>query len=224
VQRAVAAALPGDTVFFPNGVFVITNSIHPKSNLRITGETQTGAIMQYRGTTGASMMDLSGLTSVEVSFLTLDGNTNQNANGIYAYLGSRFDLHHLTIRDFTSTNGPLAIHLNGNSTTGVTDSVIADNVITNMGVNSAWGGGIRCSWNSSRNSILRNTIAWTGRGGIFGDNALDDFQPYSARHLVAGNEFRDGIQRAEHGANGGNEWNAILSAEILNYRYGPCAF
>jgi polygalacturonase len=49
VQRAVAAALPGDTVFFPNGMFVITNSIHPKSNLRITGETQTGAIIQYQG-------------------------------------------------------------------------------------------------------------------------------------------------------------------------------
>lgn len=170
IQSAVAAASPGDTVFFPNGVFVISNSIHAKSNLKLTGESQTEAIIQYRGTAGGPMIDLSGLTSVEISRLTLDGNTNQSGDGIYACLGSRFNLHHLTIRDLASAKGSLGIHFNGTRGSGVTDSTVSDNVITNISVNSAWGGGIRCSWNSSRNAILRNTIARTGRGGIFGDN------------------------------------------------------
>jgi len=170
VSRAVGAAVAGDTVFFPNGVFVITNSIHPKSGLKLAGESQAGAIIQYRGASAAPMIDLSGFTSVEISSLTLDGNSNPKANGIYAYLGNGFNLHHLTIKDFTDTNGALGIHFNGNTSRGVTDSMISDNVFTNISVGSAWGGGIRCSWHSSRNSILRNTISQTGRGGIFADN------------------------------------------------------
>jgi hypothetical protein len=48
--------------------------------------------------------------------------------------------------------------------------MISNNSITNIGTNYTFGCGIRCSWGSSSNIITGNTIAWTGRGGIFGDN------------------------------------------------------
>jgi hypothetical protein len=56
----------------------------------------------------------------------------------------------------------------------VSDCVIADNTIRNIGLTSEWGGGIRLSWGSSRNQVLRNVVDNTGRGGIFADNGSMD--------------------------------------------------
>ena len=82
-----------------------------------------------------------------------------------------------TSRFITSASGALGIHFGGRDTNydhGVCDCLIADNVISNISLDSAWGGGIRLSWGSSRNRVLRNAIDNTGRGGIFADNGSAD--------------------------------------------------
>src|SRR5271157_4393243 len=83
----------------------------------VTPNDRTGDDMTIQRVVAAAgpMLDLSGLTAVEVSSLTLDGNTNQNADGIYSQLGGQLNLHHLTIRDQSGANGSLEIHFNGNS-------------------------------------------------------------------------------------------------------------
>jgi hypothetical protein len=126
------------------------------------------------------MVILSGCDHVEVAHFTLDGGGNARAvQGIYATDARRLNLHHLTIRNLVKGEhyGPHAIHFNGSNPTrqhGVTDSVIADCTIENVGVGASFGGGIRLSWGSARNQVLRCTIRNTGRGGIFGDNGSSD--------------------------------------------------
>lgn len=178
IQSAINAAAAGDTVYFPNGAYLIGSALQGKSNVAMTGESQPGVRILYGGTTPDAILRLNNVTGVEVSRLTLDGNNNVNATaGIYAYQGGRHSLHDLTIQNLTGvTNGPMAIHFNGNSSSrvGVVDSAIANNTITNIGVGSQWGAGIRCSYGSSRNAILSNTITNTGRGGILADNFSTD--------------------------------------------------
>ena len=177
IQNAINAAASGDTVYFPNGTYYISGQLTPKSNIKLAGQSQSGAIIRFSATTGQAFINMNVLTNVEISLLTLDGNNNGNAHiGVYAYRGRQHNIHHLTIRNLIADNiyGPFGIHFNGSAGLGVTDSTIADNTITNIGAASDWGGGIRCSWGSSRNKILRNNITWTGRGGIFGNDGSTD--------------------------------------------------
>jgi parallel beta-helix repeat protein len=177
IQKAINAASSGDTVYVPKGAYSIKHALQAKSHTAITGESQNGARILYAGTTQDAILRLNNITGVEVSRLTLDGNNNVNAiAGIFANQGGRHSLHDLTIQNLAgAANGPIAIHFNGNrSRVGVTDSTIANNTITNIGVASAWGAGIRCSWGSSHNRIIGNTITNTGRGGILADNFSSD--------------------------------------------------
>ncbi len=85
----------------------------------------------------------------------------------------------MTIKNLVKSQafGPHGILFTGVNPTreaGVTDSVISDCLFENIGVDSAWGAGIRLAWGSSRNQVLRNTIRDTGRGGVLADNGSLD--------------------------------------------------
>ena len=177
IQNAINASTAGDTVYFPNGTYYISGQLAPKSGIKLIGQSQSGAVIRFNASTEQKIITMENLTGVEIAHLTLDGNNNGNAQvGVYAYRGSGHNLHHLTIRNLTAANmyGPFGIQFNGSAGIGTTDSVISDNTITNIGPASTWGGGIRMSWGSSRNKILRNNITWTGRGGIFGNDGSTD--------------------------------------------------
>jgi hypothetical protein len=140
--------------------------LRANAGVAILGHGMGRTLLKLRASAPTTFFDLSGTKDVELSGVTMDGNQDINAqNGISAHRGGGHFLHHLEIKNLGSTNGPVGIHLTGDAghyTNGVTDCIVSDNVICNIGVKSEWGGGIRLSWGSSRNQVLRNVVDNTG--------------------------------------------------------------
>lgn len=180
IDAAIARCEAGDTVVLGEGTFTITRAVAPKAKTCLRGASQDKTILRFAGEKPSSMISLSGCDDVEVCHLTLDGSRNAGARqGISAGNAKRLNLHHLTIRNLVKgpgfgPHGILFSGANPSKERGVTDSVISDCRITNVGVGAKYGGGIRLSWGSSRNRVSRCTIDKTGRGGIFADNGSND--------------------------------------------------
>lgn len=178
IQKAIEVSIAGETVFLPAGTFLVNRTLRARSGLKIQGAGREQTIIKFNAVTQTDFLDLSGSRNVELCHLTIEGNHSPHArHGITGHRGGGHFIHHLAIQNLASSNGPLAIHFTGdggNSTNGVSDCVIADNIIRNIGLDSEWGGGIRLSWGSSRNQILRNLVDNTGRGGIFANDASCD--------------------------------------------------
>ncbi len=180
LEAAITACRPGETVSLPAGTYPVRRALHPHSRTRLRGAGQDRTILRFVGEAPSSILDLSGCEDVEVSDLTLDGAGNTRAyQGISASNARRLNLHHLTIRNLVKSRsfGPHGVLFSGVNPTrqgGVTDSIISDCRMENIGVGAEYGGGIRLAWGSSRNRVLRNSIGRTGRGGIFGDNGSTD--------------------------------------------------
>ena len=180
IEAAIEQSKPGDTVSLPEGTYAITGAIQPKSRTQFVGAGQDKTFVRFVGDKPSVMVRLANCEDVEVAHLTLDGQGNLSVlQGISAGNARRLTLHHLTIRDLakTKTFGPHGILFTGRNPTrknGVTDSVIADCTLENIGVGAKFGGGIRLAWGSSRNQVLRCTIRNTGRGGIFTNNGSTD--------------------------------------------------
>jgi hypothetical protein len=180
IQAALDRAQPGDTVQLGEGEYAISEAIQPRSGTRLIGAGQGKTILRFVSEEPGQTILLSGVEDVEVANLTVDGNSNaQAAQGIYGVNSRRLNIHDVTVRNLVKNEmfGPMGIHFNGNNPTrerGVTDSVIADCTVESIGLGAAFGCGIRMSWGSSRNQVLRCTVRNTGRGGIFGDNGSND--------------------------------------------------
>jgi len=180
VSAAIEQSQPGDTVQLAAGEYAIAEAVRPKSRTRLIGAGQDKTILRFVSEKPGQAILLSGVEDVEVAQLTVDGNSNpQAAQGIYGVRSRRLNIHHVAVRNLVKNEmfGPMGIHFNGNNPTregGVTDSVIADCTVENIGVGASFGCGIRMSWGSSRNQVLRCTVRNTGRGGIFGDNGSND--------------------------------------------------
>lgn len=178
IQKAIEAANAGDTVSLPAGTFLINHALRAKSGVRIKGAGRDQTVLQFNADKQTDFFDLSGTRNVELSGFTIDGKGSAMAHhGILGRTGGGHFIHELTIENLGSANGPLGIQLigtDGKYTNGVTDCVIADNTIRNIGTNSPWGGGIRLSWGCLRNQVLRNVIDNTGRGGIFANDGSSD--------------------------------------------------
>ncbi len=181
LAAAIQASQPGDTVSLAEGVYSLTESLKPKSGTTLVGAGQGRTILRFAGDKPADMVSLVGCQDVTLSDLTLDGaSTGKVTTGVGAYNSRRLKLWRLSICNLTAgpqAPGPHAVHFGGDNPThlhGVTDSVIADCEISNIGVTSVWGCGIRLSWGSSRNQVIGCRIAQTGRGGVFADNASND--------------------------------------------------
>lgn len=180
IEAAIEQARPGDTVQLAEGEYLITEAVRPRSGTRLIGAGQERTILRFVSERQGQAILLSGVEDVEVAHLTVDGNANPRAaQGIYGVNSRRLNIHHVTVRNLVKNEmfGPMGIHFNGTNPTregGVTDSVIADCLVENIGIGASFGCGIRMSWGSSRNQVLRCTVRNTGRGGIFGDNGSND--------------------------------------------------
>jgi len=180
IQAAIAESQPGDTVLVSAGTYAISQTVHPKSQTCVKGDGQEKTVLRFVGDTPSVIVSLAGCEDLELCALALDGAENPNATqGISAGNARRLNLHHLGIRNLVKGPGfgPHGILFSGVNPTGeggVTDSVIADCHIENIGMGAKYGGGIRLAWGSSGNRVLRNAIADTGRGGIFADNGSTD--------------------------------------------------
>ena len=178
IQAAIARSAPGDTVRLPAGVYAVTGTITLKSHITVAGAGIGKTILRAALTVPSAMVSMSGCEDTGIEGLALDGAGDPNTRqGITAGSSRRLRLSHLAIRNFPSGQGPLAIAFSGINPTragGVTDSEVTDCVIENIGVDDPWGCGMRMSWGSSRNRVLRNTIRETGRGGIFANDGSTD--------------------------------------------------
>ena len=180
IAAAMAAALPGDTVKLGGGTYTIDRAIALKSGVRLLGAGQGRTLVRFAGKEPSVLLKLSGCEDAEAAHLTLDGEMSPKVlQGIAGGNSRRLSIHHVTIRNLvkTKTFGPHGILFSGVNPTGergVTDSVIADCTLENIGVGAKFGCGIRLAWGSSRNQVLRNTVRTTGRGGIFGDSGSSD--------------------------------------------------
>ena len=177
IQSAIDASAAGDTVRLPSGTLLVQHTIRLKTGVKIAGCGRENTIIKCQPATPSSIFDLSGTRNVELAHFAIDGSDNAAARcGISAQGGGGHHIHDLKIHNL-GADGALGIHFGGSDRDydhGVCDCLIADNVISNITLHSAWGGGIRLSWGSSRNQILRNVVDNTGRGGIFADNGSAD--------------------------------------------------
>jgi hypothetical protein len=194
IQKAIEASSAGDTLRLPAGTYLVDRTLRARSGVKILGAGRDCTFLKFNAGTETDFFDLSGSRGVELCGFTLEGNGDLKArHGIVAHSGGGHFIHDLTIQNLGSPHGPLGIHLvgdGGNYTHGVTDCTIADNTLRNIGLNSEWGGGIRLSWGSSRNQILRNVVDNTGRGGIFADNGSSDLR-------ICGNTITRSGRKAE---------------------------
>jgi len=181
IAAAIAESQPGDVVQLPAGTCTITEAVTPKSGTKLVGAGQDKTILRFAGEKLSVMVLLSGCEDTTVSELTLDGAGNPKVTaGVFADNAKRLSILRITVRDLVKGEGGFGrhgIHFNGENPTrehAVTDSVIADCHLENIGVGDAFGCGIRMSWGSSRNQVTGCTIRTTGRGGIFGDNGSND--------------------------------------------------
>ena len=180
IAAAIAGSQPGDTVALPAGTYEITETVAPRSGTRLVGAGREHTILRFAGDQPAVMVSLVGCADVTISDLALDGAENPLATqGIAAYDARRLSILRVGVRSLVPGEGfgPHGILFNGENPTrerGVTDSLIAECDLENIGVGAPFGGGIRLSWGSSRNEVRDCRIARTGRGGIFGDNGSTD--------------------------------------------------
>ena len=179
ITAAIRQAAEGDTVRLPAGGFEATDSIRLKSGVKLIGAGQDKTRVVYRGTKSLSLVSIVGCQDVEVAHLTLDGQDNPFVSeGVAGSDSRRVSLHHLTICNLAKSDafGPHGILFSGHNPTmerGVTDSTISDCRFEKIGLGAEFGGGIRVNWGCVRNTIERNVVASTGRGGIFGDHSAE---------------------------------------------------
>jgi hypothetical protein len=175
INAAIDASTAGDTIYFPSGMFHISDAIRLQSYTVMIGDGQDNSSIRFIGTNFVPLVDIQEKTHIEIANICLDANDNSNAtNGIEAYQGSEHFLHDLWIKNFTFNypdwGGPQGIVFYGE----VMDCMISNNLIENMSIESKWGAGIVVGWGSSNNKILNNTINNTGRGGILCNNGSTD--------------------------------------------------
>ena len=177
IAEAIDRAAPGDSVQLAAGVYELTEAVRPKSAIKLLGAGQERTRLVYRGQQRTSLVSLGNCSDLEVAHLTLDGEENPLVlQGISGSNCQRLRIHQVTVRNLANTGswGPHGIIFSGKNPTmerGVTDSVISDCHIENIGLGAKYGGGIRLAWGSARNRVLHNVIHKTGRGGIFGDHS-----------------------------------------------------
>jgi len=171
IQNAIDASSAGDTIYIPNGTYLIGTPVHPKSGIIIAGQSKEGVILRFIGVTYSSVLKFHGsssFTNVELTNFTIDGNNSSNCkSGISASGGGGHNIHDLIIKDIgTDLNefGPMGMYLSNMS-----NCIVKNNIIENIGINDKWGSGMRIS-SAHHIQVINNTISNTGRGGIHFDS------------------------------------------------------
>lgn len=167
INAAISASSAGDVVYLNSGNYTISSTLNAKTGVAIVGAGQAATSVQFTGSAGTTLVNIGGVSNVEIANFTLNGN-NTAGNAVSGWNGSGQYIHGMAIRNLGAD--AIGIHFSSS----VTDSRIVNNQISNIGVNSEWGSGIRMSWGSSRNQVLNNTVDNAGRGGIFGNDGSTD--------------------------------------------------
>ncbi len=225
INNAIQSAHTGDTIFIPAGTFDITQPIEPRSNMTVAGDSRTSTIVRFSGATRTVMMAIEDATNVNVTHLTLDGNNSTvPSNGLYAADSTNLNIDDIAVQNLGSVTGfsPHAIFFAGD----VTNSLVQNTLLTNIGPTSNWGAGIRVSNDSNNNQIINNTIQGTGRGGILCDT--DSTNLVIRNNTVTGSglnggtglgiEVNDGCDRAVIEDNHIDHWLSVDASNQVAVR------
>ncbi len=171
IQTALNVAAPGDEVLLPAGVYRISDQLTPVNNTALRGAGIGATTILYTGAVKHPIIALTKTKSIEFEQLTLDGGgpAGMAAGGIRAENCSGLYVHDLAIQNIGSAGGN-GIELAHD----VTDSRFENCAFSNIGVSNHWASAFRISWRSSRNTIIGNRIANTGRGGILCNDGCND--------------------------------------------------
>lgn len=175
------AAQVGDVIELGTGTYELADElVFANSGVTLRGQTDGSSRLVFNNaftpTNDAALINLAGRSDITLQHLTLDGQNRAGGAtyGVYAVDGSGHQLKNLAVEQLENPGlfGPVGVYFNG----GVNDSAVRDSTFTQIGVDDAFGSGIRVHGDSDRNLIEGNTIDRTGRGGIFAlgnnDNAL----------------------------------------------------
>lgn len=187
------AAQPGDVIELGAGVYELADElVFANSGVTLRGQADGSSRLVFTNaftpTTDAALINLGGRSDITLQHLTLDGQNRAGGAtyGVYAVDGSGHQLENLAVQQIENAGsfGPVGVYFNGD----VHDSAVRNSTFTQIGVDDAFGSGIRVHGDSDRNLIEGNTIDRTGRGGIFAlgnnDNALGNS---TLDHLVIRN-------------------------------------
>jgi chitodextrinase len=189
IQIAIDAASKGDTVLIPAGTYYLSNTLKGKSGVTIKGVNRDHTIIKYMGTSDIHMFHFQNVTDAKITNMTLDGNDSPILmSAVYADHSTGITMSRLRVKDLAASEGfgPHALFADASQNT-----VIRDNIVTNIGMDSIWGAAVRAGWNSNGTQVLNNKIENTGRGGIFANDGCNNV-------VVRGNEI-SGSGLREHG-------------------------
>jgi hypothetical protein len=221
INNAIAAAQPGDTVYFPAGIYDITNSINAKAGVALmgAGAGSTSIKSLDPGGSGYSniMLNLANQSNVQVSNLTLNANNDTNVGyGISAYSASGVNIHNVGIVNdpnaaisvWTMTGATIANnHVSnggGIGLTGCTGCLTAGNVFTQCtgGVGDAGG---------SNESIVNNTISLINQPSL--DGGIVCMYIRGSNMLVQGNVMNHWMSCDTYLANSAIRNNVITATD-----------
>lgn len=166
------AAQAGEVIELGAGTFELADElVFANSGVTLRGQADGSSRLVFNNaftpTTDAALINLTGRSDITLQHLTLDGQSRAGgaSYGVYALGGSGHQLDNLAVKQIENAGsfGPVGVYFNG----GVHDSAVRDSTFTQIGVDDAFGSGIRVHGDSDRNLIEGNTIDRTGRGGIF---------------------------------------------------------
>ncbi len=222
INNAITAARAGDTIFMPAGTFNISQKIVARTNITLAGAGLDTTTLRFGGSASAPLLDIENVSNVECRNFTLDGNNSTAATqGIYAHNASTLSLHDLAVKNLAINTGfsPHAIYFD----TNVVHSLIQNTTLSNIGLTSEWGAGIRLGHGSSFNRVLNNTISNTGRGGILADDGSTDL--IIRNNTVTGSggeglgiELQTGCDRAIVEDNNIDHWLSVDASNFCSIR------
>ncbi|WP_219834830.1 NPCBM/NEW2 domain-containing protein [Paenibacillus sp. R14(2021)] len=165
IQAAIDAASAGDTVLLPKGTYYLGGTVKGKTGVTIKGENRDSTIVKYTDSSDTYMFYFYNISNAAIKNMTLDGSNSLVAmSAVVSEGGSGNTMSGLRVKDFAAVQGFGPHALYGIGTNNLT---VSDNNISNIGVGSIWGAGMRIGYDSHNALIERNVIANTGRGGIF---------------------------------------------------------
>lgn len=191
VQAALSAAGAGDTLYFPNGTYPMTQVIKLKDGMKVLGESKTGTVLKWTSLGvsknfiygGGSQDNATNPRNMEIGNLTVDGDNilSERSGALLFEHTDGINIHDIVMQNIQlSQTGQNALYFKQN----VDDSTVHGCEFYNIGVrykrgetlsditytSEPWGAAIRVAWGSERVTLEDNYIENTSRGGILCNN------------------------------------------------------
>ncbi|MEM9881801.1 MAG: right-handed parallel beta-helix repeat-containing protein [Planctomycetota bacterium] len=166
---ALGQAVEGNTVTMAAVSYTLDQTLVVPTGVALRGAGKDATTLVYQQTAGGNdraVIDLGGQANVTLTGFAIDGKNEANgaSRGIVTASGGGHVIDDIAVRNLDGPGfGPIGVYLlGGSSNTAVTNSHFQ-----NIGVDDAFGSGIRLLDKSDNVLIEGNTIDRTGRGGIF---------------------------------------------------------